>query len=133
MDTMIFASPTQTARLGALPGVDAILLGPLVPTSLLWFVQPTSATVNVAFSPQPIIKVLDQYGDVLTSYTQSVNLAVESGSGALTGGTNVACVAGVANFGSSNVACNTANSALVMRAEIMEGISALADPIAVTP
>ena len=66
------------------------------PTKLSIFTQP-AANINGLLSTQPVIRIVDQYGN-LTSSTLSVVAAVGSGSYTLGGTTTVSASSGVATF-----------------------------------
>jgi hypothetical protein len=70
--------------------------------------QPSNATSGVALGTQPIVKVEDGAGDVVTTSTASVTLAIASGTGTLACTTNpVTAVAGVATFAGCKVTLGT--------------------------
>jgi len=61
--------------------------------------QPSSSgTSGVALSQQPIIEVVDQYGNRNTSATPTVTASVLTGNAAISAGGSVAAIAGVATF-----------------------------------
>ncbi len=63
--------------------------------------QPSGATSGSAFTTQPVVRILDNAGLVVTSgtgATLSVTAAIASGTGTLSGTTTVAAVNGVATF-----------------------------------
>src|SRR5205814_1931684 len=72
--------------------------------------QPTDATAGAALSPAVTVKVEDQFGNVVTSDTSTVAMAVASGPGGFDAGstTSVAAVGGVATF--SNLKLDAAGS-----------------------
>ena len=66
---------------------------------LIFTSQPTAATNGIAFSPQPVVDVVDANGNRVTTSTAAITLAIASGSGTLTCTTNpVAAVSGTARF-----------------------------------
>ena len=67
---------------------------------LAFLVQPTDATAGVALAPAVKVRVLDALGNLLTSSTANITLALGTnpGAGALAGTLTVAAVAGVATF-----------------------------------
>lgn len=50
-------------------------------TQLLFTTQPAGATHSAAFTTQPVVTALDALGNVATSYSGTVNLAIKSGTG----------------------------------------------------
>lgn len=69
-----------------------------VPTSLNISTQPGGATSSAPLSPQPVVRILDQNGDVYSNGIQQVSVAIASGPGTLGGTTQVAAVSGVVQF-----------------------------------
>jgi hypothetical protein len=71
-------------------------------THLAFTTQPSASTVaGVAFAQQPVVKVEDQYGNVVTSGSDStvnVALTLTTGAGTLGGTASMAAVNGVADF-----------------------------------
>jgi polygalacturonase len=65
--------------------------------------QPSSTTAGIAISPAITVDVEDQYGNVVTSNSSNVTLAVSSGPGTLSGTTTVAAVNGVATFSNATI------------------------------
>jgi hypothetical protein len=70
--------------------------------------QPGSALINEALNPQPIVAVLDQFGNTVTSGTgasASVTVAIgnNSGGGTLSGTKTVTASGGVASFSDLNI------------------------------
>ncbi|MBY0490953.1 MAG: Ig-like domain-containing protein [Gemmatimonadaceae bacterium] len=76
------------------------------PTTLSIQTQPTTATSGAAFSPQPVVRILDNAGLVVTTgtgATLAVTATVASGTGTLAGTATVNAVAGVATFSTLNL------------------------------
>jgi hypothetical protein len=73
-----------------------------VATQLVFSAQPSNSTPNAPFPTQPIVTAKDAAGNVDTSYTSNVTLAIKSGTGTggavLAGTVTVAAVDGVATF-----------------------------------
>lgn len=67
-------------------------------TQLGMGVQPSGAVSGVAISPSVTIQVLDANNNVVTTDTSNVVASLATGSGALSGTTTVAAIAGVATF-----------------------------------
>ena len=65
-------------------------------------------TAGVADSPSIVVDVEDQFGNIVTSDSSNVTLAVASGPGSLSGTLTMAASSGIATFG--NVKLNTAGS-----------------------
>jgi parallel beta-helix repeat protein len=68
--------------------------------SVFYSTQPDGAAVKVALNPQPVVTVLAEDGNPLTSYNGAVTLALGAnpGGGTLSGTTTVNAVNGVATF-----------------------------------
>ncbi len=60
--------------------------------------QPSGASSGAALSTQPVVEVRDAAGNVITNSAVSVNAAIGSGGGALSGATATAATSGVATF-----------------------------------
>ena len=73
-----------------------------VATQLVFSAQPSNSTPNAPFPTQPVVIAKDAAGNVDTSYTGNVTLAIKGGTGtggaALNGTVTVAAVNGVATF-----------------------------------
>ena len=59
---------------------------------------PSDSSAGSAISPAVVVDIEDQYGNVVTTYTQNVTLSVNSGPGVFSGTSSVNAVAGVATF-----------------------------------
>jgi uncharacterized repeat protein (TIGR03803 family) len=77
-------------------------------SKLAFVQQPTNVQPGAAISPAPTVAIEDQYGNVVTSNTSSVTMAVASGPGSLGGTLTVAAVSGIATF--SNLTLATSGS-----------------------
>ena len=75
------------------------------PAQLVFTVSPSSSTGGVPFGTQPVVTVLDAYGNTVTTDTSNVTLAIGTNpsGGTLGGVTTVAAVNGVATFSSLSV------------------------------
>lgn len=73
-----------------------------VPTHVLFTTQPPNGTSNIPLNPQPVVEVLDAYGEIVTDYTGSVAIALKPDTGApgavLKGTKTIPCVGGKASF-----------------------------------
>jgi hypothetical protein len=69
-----------------------------VATELRFTTQPSGSVSGVALTGQPVVKATDASGNVDTTFTGNVTLAVGSGAGTLSGTLTKAAVAGVATF-----------------------------------
>jgi Bacterial Ig-like domain (group 2) len=79
------------------------------PKKLGFLVQPSNAAVSAIIAPAIQVAVLDSLGNVVTTATTPITLALGSGTGTLNGGTGtltVNAVAGIATF--STLSINTA-------------------------
>ncbi len=88
----------------------AISVSPAAASKLVLQQTPTTGTAGQALSPSLSAAVEDAFGNVVTSNTSTVTIAVASGPGGLTAGstTSVAAVSGVATF--SNLVLDTSGS-----------------------
>jgi hypothetical protein len=78
-------------------------------TQLVFTTQPSGSTAtNVNFPVQPVVKVEDGSGNVLTSATGTITLSTNGGTGGLTTCTSVPLVSGAATF--TNCRWNTVPS-----------------------
>ncbi len=69
--------------------------------------QPSNAIVGATIAPAVTVQILDQYGN-LTSSTANVSIAIQTGTGTLSGTTTRAAVGGVATF--NNLSINAAGN-----------------------
>ncbi len=103
-----------TFAASGLTGVTAgVITVSQVATSLEVATAPGGAVGGSPFLSQPVIRILDEAGAVVTTGSGaalSVTAAVASGSGSLSGTTVVAAVAGVASFGNLAITGSGAHS-----------------------
>jgi hypothetical protein len=85
-------------------------------TQLAFTVQPSTVTVNVSINPSVQISIEDAQGNVVTSATNAVTLAIGAnpGSGTLSGTLTQNAVAGVATFAGLKI--NNAGTAYTLKA-----------------
>jgi len=99
---------TLSAAQGALMGTTSssfnITSG--IASKLTFNVQPSNTVAGAAIAPAVTVQVQDTYGNVVTTNTSNVTIAIGTnpGAGTLSGTTTVAAVAGVATF--SNLSIN---------------------------
>jgi len=96
-------------------GIPVLLLGALVacsdgtgpatlvPAKLAFTVQPTNATAGSAFTPALTVTIEDSSGHPVTSATNVVTVAIDTGLPGLSGATTVTAVNGVATFGNLSI------------------------------
>ena len=77
-------------------------------SKVVYGVKPSNVTAGVADSPSIVVDVEDPFGNIVTTDSSNVTLAVASGPGSLSGTVTVAASSGIATF--SNVKLNTAGS-----------------------
>ena len=106
---------TMSLRFTSVPSLTAatsssIVVSPAAASQLGIRTQPgATATVNVRFSPQPVVYVEDQYGNLETGdSTTQVTASLNTGSGPLLGTTTVTVSGGIATF--TNLADATAET-----------------------
>src|SRR5882724_2331892 len=86
-----------------------VVVSPAAPSRLTILTQPaTTASAGVAFAPQPVIRVDDQFGNLCSNTNLAVSASRNAGSGTLQGTTTVSSVGGVATF--TNLAHNVATT-----------------------
>jgi uncharacterized repeat protein (TIGR03803 family) len=95
---------------GSLTGVNssAFTVNPTAASKLVYTQQPSTVTAGVANSPNIVVDVEDQYGNVITTDSSNVTLSVASGGGSVTGTATVAASSGIATF--SNAILDTAGT-----------------------
>jgi hypothetical protein len=91
--TLSFASAGLTGVTSA-----SFTVAPRVATSLRVVTQPGGAVDGQVFGTQPVVEILDQTGQPLTTATNAVTVAITSGQGTLSGTATVQAVGGVATF-----------------------------------
>jgi alpha-tubulin suppressor-like RCC1 family protein len=102
------------------PASPAVIVGP--PAKLAFTVQPSNAAAGVAFKPAITVTIEDSSGHPVTSATNAITVAIDTGVPALSGTATVAAVNGVATFGNLSIQQArgdyflTASSALLARA-----------------
>ena len=103
-------------------GVTSVYVAVTAKTAsqLVFTTQPSTSTVaGVAFAQQPVVKIEDQYGNVVTSgsdATKSVALTLTTGAGTLGGTTSMNAVAGVADFTGKGLNINLVGADKVLTA-----------------
>lgn len=78
-------------------------INPAAANKLAYQQQPTNATAGSSISPAVTVLVQDTYGNTVTTDTSSVTVALNSGTGTLSGTTTVAAVSGIATFNNLSV------------------------------
>ena len=110
-----------------------IVVSPAAATQLAVSTQPSpTATAGVAFSPQPLIDVEDQYGNLETGdNTTQVTAALHTGTGPLQGITTVTVSGGVATF--TNLSDNKAETISLQFTSVPALTAATSNNIVVSP
>jgi uncharacterized repeat protein (TIGR03803 family) len=91
---------------------NSFTVSPAAADTFSYATQPASVAAGAAISPSIVVDVIDQFGNVVTSNTSTITLAVGTGPGSIGGTDSVAAVAGVATF--SNVKFDTAGNYLIV-------------------
>ncbi len=101
---------TLTASDGSLTSAtsNSFTVNPTSASKVVYAVQPSNVTAGVADSPSIVVDVEDPFGNIVTTDSSNVTLAVASGPGSLTGTVTVAASSGIATFG--NIILNTAGN-----------------------
>ena len=78
---------TLTASDGALNGATStsFTVSPAAASKVVYGVQPSNVTAGVADSPSIVVDVEDPFGNIVTTDSSNVTLAVASGPGSLSG------------------------------------------------
>ncbi len=90
-------SPGLTAATSTAFNITAPIAAPPVPTKLAFVQQPTSLVASTVMSPPVQVAIEDASGKILTTATNSVTVALASGTG-LSGALTAAAVNGIATF-----------------------------------
>ena len=115
---------TLTASDGALTGAtsNSFTVNAAAASQLVFTTQPSASTVaGVAFAQQPVVKIEDQYGNVVTSGSDSsvsVALTLTTGTGTLGGITSMSAVNGVADFTGKGLNINLVGNNKVLTATV---------------
>ncbi|HEY1921342.1 MAG TPA: Ig-like domain repeat protein, partial [Tepidisphaeraceae bacterium] len=101
---------TLTASDDNLAGItsNSFTVSPAAASQLVIIHQPTTVIAGATISPAVTVDIEDQFGNLITTNTSMVTLAVNTGPGLLGGNTAVAAVNGVATFG--NLSLGTAGA-----------------------
>ncbi len=102
---------TLQATDAAAPAIDgsvATLVGPAAAAELRFTTQPSNAVAGSAIAPPIVVTAFDAFGNLATSFSQLVTVAIGTnpGGGILSGTLQVAAAAGVATF--TNLSINAA-------------------------
>ena len=86
-------------------GEGGTVVTPGAPVALRFSVQPSDATAGVNISPAIRVQVVDVFGNLVTSATDSIDMAIGAnpGGGTLNGTTTVSAVGGTAVFSDLNI------------------------------
>ncbi len=95
---------------------SSFAVSPAAASKLAFVQQPSGAAPGVAISPAVTVAVEDQFGNVITSDSSTINMALASGpsGAALTGTTSAGASSGIASF--SNLILATAGTGYTLRA-----------------
>jgi hypothetical protein len=109
---------TLTAADGALTGATSnpFNITPAAPSQLVFTTQPSNTTAGAHITPAVQVSVEDTFGNVVTSNTSNVTVAIGTNpaSGTLSGTLTVAAVSGVASF--SDLSINKAGTGYTLTA-----------------
>ena len=114
----ITAASTSPSTITSATQVETITFAPA--SQVVFTTQPSASTVaGVAFATQPVVTIEDQYGNTVTSgsdSTTNVTLTLTTGAGTLGGTNSMAAVAGVANFSGDGLNLNLVGTNKVLTA-----------------
>ncbi len=117
----------------AVANSNNVVVSPAAASQLAVSTQPApTATAGVAFSPQPVIWVEDQYGNLETGDNATqVTAALNTGTGPLQGTTTVTVSGGIATF--TNLSDNKAETISLQFTSVPALIAATSNNIVVSP
>lgn len=97
------------------------------PTQLAFAAQPSDALVNTAFGPPIVVAILDPFGNLATSASNEVSLAIGTNpaGGSLTGGGPVAAAHGIATFASASISASGDGYTLLAKSEGLQTASSV--------
>ena len=98
---IVGANSTLRFSSGSLTSADSSSISPTgagAATQLAITTQPVAGASGEAMTSQPVVAIQDSAGNVVTTATDSVSVAVQTGNGTLSGTTSVNAVNGVATF-----------------------------------
>jgi len=131
---------TLAASAGGLTGATstAFDIAPGAATQLAFTVQPTSTAAFGTISPPVQVTASDAFGNIATSFTGQVAIAIGRNGGALFPGTlsgtlSVAAVSGLATFGDLSIDQIGSNYTLVVSAVNIVGAESAFFNITLTP
>ncbi len=112
-ETKVVSAVANGVALNATPSVTVT---PAPPAALAFLVQPTSTQTNTAITPAVQVEIRDEFGNRVTTATNSVTMGINAnpGSSTLGGTTTVAASAGVASF--STLTLNNAGTGYTLAA-----------------
>jgi hypothetical protein len=87
---------------------NSITVSPAAASQLIVDQQPTTVTAESAIAPAVTVDIEDQFGNLVTTNTSTITLAVNTGLGSLSGTTAAAASGGIATFG--NLSLDTAGT-----------------------
>ncbi len=121
--TLTFTAPAVT---GVTTGPIAVAAG--APAALEYLVQPSTVVAGASISPAVQVRVLDGAGNLVTTATNTVALALGANPGGSTlgGTTSAAAVAGVATFSSLTLNRSAAGYTLAASATGLTGATSVA-------
>lgn len=103
------------------------------PTTIVITRQPVGDVSGIVLSPQPIVKIVNDNGTTVPTFTGAIAVAILAGAGSLAGTTSLAAVAGIATFTNLNI---TGNDSFTLRftgsglASATSGAMAISGPTA---
>jgi subtilase family serine protease len=107
---------TDTVK-SSVTGTASVTVSPAAAATLVFGQQPTNATAGATITPAVTVRVLDAYGNLVTTdNTDQITLALASnpGAGTLSGTTTVTVSGGFATFG--NLSINNAGNGYTLQA-----------------
>lgn len=99
-------------------------------TQLSFSTVPGGGAAGVTWSQQPVVRVLDAQGNLVTTATNSIALSVASGTGSISGTSTLAATSGIATFSGLTM---TASGAKTLSAAAAGLTSATSSSFSVTP
>ncbi len=103
----------------------------VVATAMVFSTQPAGSVSGFALTTQPVVRVMDAFGNTDTAFTETITLT-EASAGSLTGG-SVAAVAGVATFTAINYTATADQQSFTITANDQDGVGSNLQTVSSNP
>lgn len=117
----------------ALTATASTIVAAAAPVALSWATQPGDVTAGTAFAPAPTVRVVDEFGNLVSSATDAVTLALATNpdGGTVLGPATSIASGGIATF--PGISVDRAGSGHTLVATAPDRASAASSPFAVSP